>query len=552
MRLENLWARATDIRWDAGAGAITEYRIALSRDGVNFDNVGVVGTDRTTFRLADLTPNTKYWVKVRGRINASDEFSDYSNTVEFTTLQIVSPSNLRLDNLRARATDIRWDAGAGAITEYRIAFSRDGVNFDNAGVVGTDRTTFRLAELIPNTRYWVKVRGRINASDEFSEYSNTVEFTTPHAAPGSPSGLRLADLWARNADVAWGSASGVFSEYRIALSRDGVNFDNAGVTGTDRTSLRLEGLTPNTRYWVKVRANGSGGFSEYSNTIDFTTAQDAPGAPSGLRLGNVWPRTADIAWQPASGAFTEYRIAISRDGANFDNAGVVGAGQASYRLEGLVPNTRYWVKVRANGSGGFSEYSNTIDFTTAQDAPGAPSGLRLANVWPRTADIAWQPASGAFTEYRIAISRDGANFDNAGVVGTDRDSFRLEGLTPNTRYWVKVRANGPGGFSEYSNTIDFATINEAPGAPSELRLENLWARAADVRWQPSTGAVTEYRIAISRNGANFDNAGVVGSERTSFRLDGLLANTQYWVKVRASGPAGFSDYSNTVNFVTRR
>ena len=115
-----------------------------------------------------------------------------------------------------------------------------------------------------------------------------------------------------------------------------------------------------------------------------------------------------------------------------------------------------------------------------------------------------------------------------------------------------MRANGPGGFSEYSNTIDFATINEAPGAPSELRLENLWARAADVRWQPSTGAVTEYRIAISRNGANFDNAGVVGSERTSFRLDGLLANTQYWVKVRASGPAGFSDYSNTVNFVTRR
>ena len=90
-------------------------------------------------------------------------------------------------------------------------------------------------------------------------------------------------------------------------------------------------------------------------------------------------------------------------------------------------------------------------------------------------------------------------------------------------------------------------------SPSNLRLENLWARAADIRWQPSLGTVTEYRIAISRDGVNFDNAGVVGPASISFRLNGLSPTTRYWVKVRARrGIASFSDYSNTITFVTRR
>jgi hypothetical protein len=88
--------------------------------------------------------------------------------------------------------------------------------------------------------------------------------------------------------------------------------------------------------------------------------------------------------------------------------------------------------------------SDPISVTTLHAAPSAPSALRTDNVWAQAADVRWQPGGGDITEYRIAVSRDGVNWDNAGVVGANQTSFRLDGLQPNARLWVKVRANGPG------------------------------------------------------------------------------------------------------------
>lgn len=257
------------------------------------------------------------------------------------------------------------------------------------------------------------------------------------AAPAVPSALRTENVWARAADVRWDALAGVVSEYRIAVSRDGENWANAGVVGGDRTSFRLDGLIPNTRLWVKVRASGPGGLSEYSNTVDFVTRGEAPAAPGNLRAANVWARTVDLNWDRVPHA-EAYKVFRSQDGHHFVEVGTVGGDSAGFRATDLQPGTRYFFRVQATNQFGGSGFSNTIEVTTRREPPAAAGNLRAANVWARAIDLNWDDRSSTESGFVVQISTNGSTFQEVGRVGPDTPRFRVESLRPNTQYWFRV------------------------------------------------------------------------------------------------------------------
>ena len=76
-------------------------------------------------------------------------------------------------------------------------------------------------------------------------------------------------------------------------------------------------------------------------------------------------------------------------------------------------------------------------------------------------------------------------------------------------------------------------------------------RTVELHWDDTSGNETEFRVAISRNGgATWDNVAVTAANATSVHVAGLEPNTRYLFKARAANPAGYSDYTNTVEFVT--
>ena len=143
------------------------------------------------------------------------------------------------------------------------------------------------------------------------------------------------------------------------------------------------------------------------------------------------------------------------------------------------------------------------------------------------------------------------NWDNAGVVGADATSFRLTGLTPNSRVWVKVRASGPGGHSDYTNTVEFVTDSELPPAPANLRVANVWAREIDLNFNGVPRAVW-YKLYRSVDGRNFVEVATVASGSVRFDVDGLRPGTRYFFRMLATNQFGNSEFSNTVEVTTKR
>jgi chitodextrinase len=287
--------------------------------------------------------------------------------------------------------------------------------------------------------------------------SNGLRLTVGMLPPAAPSGVRIDNLWSRRLDLRWNDNSCDEAGFAIDQTSNGTQFVEVRRTVADDVVERIEDLLPNTRYGFRVRAFNAAGSSAPSELFWVTTRNEAPAAPSGLRVVSVQPRSVNIAWNDNSNNELEFRVAISRDGVAFDHALSTAPNQTSGTISGLLPNTRYWFKVRAANEIGLSDYSSTITVTTPNQAPAAPTGLYVKNLWSTRLDLGWRDNSDNETEFRIAQSRDGVNYNNIGVTDANVVCLRVQGLLPNTLYWFKVRAANAAGFSAYSEVLQVRT-----------------------------------------------------------------------------------------------
>ena len=553
LRTANVWAETIDLNWDDKAGNESEYRVAISRDGgASWDSLAVLSANTTSYRVQNLSPVTRYCFKVRAGNSAG--YSEYSNVVDVTTKDTIpaSPINLSAANVWAETIDLNWDDKAGNESEYRVAISRDGgASWDSLVVLSANTTSYRVQNLSPVTRYCFKVRAGNSAG--YSEYSNVVDVTTKDTIPIPPSNLHTANVWAETIDLNWDDKAGNESEYRVAISRDGgASWDSLVVLSANTTSYRVQNLSPVTRYCFKVRASNSAGYSEYSNVVDVTTKDTIPAAHINLSAANVWAETIDLNWDDKAGNESEYRVAISRDGgASWDSLAVLSANTTSYRVQNLSPVTRYCFKVRAGNSAGYSEYSNVVDVTTKDTIPAAHINLSAANVWAETIDLNWDDKAGNESEYRVAISRDGgASWDSLAVLSANTTSYRVQNLSPVTRYCFKVRAGNSAGYSEYSNVVDVTTKDTIPIPPSNLHTANVGAETIDLSWVDNSNNETGFCVQMSCDGDTWSEIGRTTVNTTNFSVGTLSSSTCYWFRVRAESPTFVSDWSEILETCT--
>jgi chitodextrinase len=364
--------------------------------------------------------------------------------------------------VRGQRVTLAWTDNSHNENEFRVAVSRDGgQSWTNVGTVNANQTAFQVTGLEPESRYWFRVQA-FNRHGH-SEYTSAVEVVTSRLRPAQPSNLYAMAVGGRSVDLAWTDNSNNEQAFRIAISRDGGNsWDNIGTVAANQTMFQATGLEPETSYWFKVRAANEHGYSEVTNVVHAVTTQLRPADPSNAHVTYIDPTTVELAWADNSNNEQAFRIAISRDGGNsWDNVGVVGPNQTSFRATGLHPGTNYWFKVRAANDHGYSQYTNVVHVATPVPPilqPVAPSHLFAADVHRQSVDLAWTDNSNNEQEFRIAISRDGGRtWDNIGVVGTNQTGFRAKDLQPNTRYWFKVRAAFNGVYSDYSNVVEVRT-----------------------------------------------------------------------------------------------
>jgi titin len=541
-------AQQINLTWSDNSSNELGFRIERSADGVIFNEISLVGANITAYQNYGLLDNTLYYYRIKA-YNAS-ETSSYSNIVNVTTPQSIpnAPSALIVSSINVDEINISWSDNSNNETGFKIERSSDGVTFTEIGSVTANLKTYQNSGLVENTRYYYRVRA-YNGSGN-SAYSNIVDAVTTQTPPVAPGTLSATAVSPLQIDLSWNDNSDNEDGFKIERSGNGISFFEFQTVVAGATSYQNIGLSPNTEYFYRIRAYNNGGSSSYSNVVRVTTAQSLPNDPSDLQAIPVSTQQINLSWKDNSNIETGYSIERSIDGATFTVVQTVGEDVTTFQNSGLSSGTQFYYRVRAYNSAGSSSYSNTVNVSTEQTLPNAPSGLSVTPVSSQQIDLAWTDNSSNENGFSIERSKDGVSFVEIQTVLTDVTSFQNTGLTPNTQYYYRVRAFNNVGNSVYTNVVNTTTSQSIPDAPGELTVVSTSPQEIDLVWSDNSSTETGFKIERSLNGTTFNEIQTVGTGVTSFQNTGLTANTQYYYRVRAYNSLGNSSYSNIVNALT--
>lgn len=176
----------TDVAADAGTvnwvaptgGTPTRYDLQYARDSAFTNSVQLISSTTwdTSRRITGLVPGATYYVRVRS--GTSTGFGSWSPATSFVTSSFLTQSPTITD-LGPDAATANWVAPTGATpTGFELQWAKD-----SAFTVGlqtvtstTWRTSQRMSNLSPATRYWVRIRS--NTATGYGSYSKATQFDT--------------------------------------------------------------------------------------------------------------------------------------------------------------------------------------------------------------------------------------------------------------------------------------------------------------------------------------------------------------------------------------
>jgi hypothetical protein len=153
------------------------------------------------------------------------------------------------------------------------------------------------------------------------------------------------------------------------------------------------------------------------------------------------------------------------------------------RVIGLVPNTKYHLRVFSEDDVGLSGKSEDTIFTTKSQLP-LVRNFTVVKVEDTSATLSWNtvsPAAG-IVEYTNTITKEVKSIGSPQFLGSH--TVRLENLKFGTRYTAIVKAENESGDKAVSEPISFVTVkDEAPPLISKVTNESTLYPTADAKVQ---------------------------------------------------------------------
>lgn len=179
--------------------------------------------------------------------------------------------------------------------------------------------------------------------------------------------------------------------------------------------------------------------------------------------------TVVLNWKDNSENETNFVIERSIDGTNFTEITEVPANTITYTNTGLVPNTKYYYRIKAITTTESSSYSDVNSVTTPA-IPSAPA--KTANPNPTNEFNYAEPTNGSLilkwtgssntTTYAVYIGTDSSNLNKVADVNyVASPSYSVSGLNSGTKYYWRVDATNAKGTAT-GNVWNFRTISEFP------------------------------------------------------------------------------------------
>ncbi|MEP4092028.1 fibronectin type III domain-containing protein [Reichenbachiella sp.] len=542
--------------WGAVIGA-SKYSIDVSTvDDLSsfvpgYENLEVLDV---TQDVIGLDPGTTYFY----RVNAGNTsgYSDYSPTRELITKPETPTATAATDKEIDRFT-ANWEAIAIEPNSYIIDvstsedFSSFVPGYDEKTVSTTSQS---ITGLSPGTIYYYRVRS--NNDGGYSDNSNIIEALTSPDAPVTTAATNLSE---NSIQANWLAMAGA-SEYQLDVSTtanfaerlDG--YDNITVSGTSKT---VSGLDGGSTYFYRVRAKNTSGTSINSEIIETLTV---PAIPIVSTATSHFETSFDAHWEAVNGV-EQYWLDVAKD-ENFNDLVegyedfAIDGSLLSHQVIGLAAGTEYFYRVSAKNASGNSGHSATISTITT---PAQTSITGFADHSSTKFRVSWEGVLGVDT-YEIYVATDPVfnslvDGNSPKVVQNILTETFIEGLLPNTIYYVKVSSTNTSGSATYSDIKTTSTTN-SDGSVVKPSIDNLNFDYSSLKltWSTSggTGGITSVVLSHRKiTESDFTSEEITIDQDGSYEInvepewmDAL--GMQY--QIRIEDLAGRSDLTETITY----
>ncbi|OGR98233.1 MAG: hypothetical protein A2V88_16035 [Elusimicrobia bacterium RBG_16_66_12] len=301
-----------------------------------------------------LTSNTAYYFRVKAR-NAS--LIETSPTSLPSATPVGAPTSAAASGVTPTAVTANWGTNGNASTLYYAECASDAgftAILSNSG--WTTAVSFAFTGLTPSSRYYFRVKGRLNGAD-LAAPTDLPSVWTLAAAPVSaaPSAVAVTSMTAN-----WGAGgNSTGTEYYVEGARDS-GFSTGLVSSgwTAALSAAMTGLTPGVPYAFRGKARN--GASVETGAISLPAATTLEYPPTAVAVLSVTFTSVTVRWTPPVPAPSSYRLDASPDpgfGGSTLLTAAAGSDASSLGIDGLDPASTYYLRVASLNPAGTPNYA---------------------------------------------------------------------------------------------------------------------------------------------------------------------------------------------------
>uniref|UniRef100_A0A672JLK6 Contactin-3 n=1 Tax=Salarias fasciatus TaxID=181472 RepID=A0A672JLK6_SALFA len=382
--------------------------------------------------------------------------------------------------------------------------------------------------------------------------------------PGAPGGVRIINKADKSVTLQWSRGADNHSpiskytiQYRDQFSEDvwkNAATSPAIVEGNTETATVLD-LFPWTEYEFRIIATNTLGTGEPSSPSpkDRTLPSVPVVAPSDVSGGGGASRELTITWTPVQpqyyyGPNFGYIVTFKPKEENQWKRMVVSDPQAKryvHKDSDMPPLTEFHVKVKAFNGEGEGPYSLTATILSAQDAPTeAPSVVDGKALSATVATVWWLPLKNSSVDgYQIKFWRNQEDSEGgaqrAAVPGSENHT-KLEGLKPDSYYFIEIRAYNSAGYGPASQRLQIHTMKPPPSRPPVIIGKKLKGSFINIAWEhvepmANESPIDGYRVLYRER--NQSTGTLYTTSKRHIDLP-IHANGNYVVEVRAHTEGG--------------
>ncbi|KAM9552622.1 collagen alpha-1(XII) chain-like isoform 5-T5 [Salvelinus alpinus] len=503
--------------WDAADGNVQGYKVIYTPVAGGLEIIEEVSESTTTTVLKSLSPNTQYRVTV---LPVYPEGDGQTQTKNGTTKPLGFVKNLQVIEPTTSTLNVRWDAAEGNVREYIVVYIPTAGGEQEVDQVSGTTTTTVLKELNPDTEYTVTVVPVYHEMEGLSRSQNGK--TNPL---GGVKNMKVIDPTINSLSVRWDPAVGNVRNYKVFYVAQPDGKEQMEQVSGGTTNLVLHNLESDTQYNVSVVPV----YPDVDGIMQSEMGKTKPlGGVKNLQVTDPTTNSLRVRWEPAEGDVRQYTVIYAPLAGGPELTTTVSGMSTNTVLRNLVPDTEY--KVTLVPMYGDIEGKRTSENGKTK-ALGGVKNLQVTDPTTSSLKVRWEPAEGNVRQYRLFYVPASGGAEDMEQVSGGTTSTVLRNLLSDTPYTITVVPVYPEGEGLRQSETG-KTLPRTP--PKNVQVYNPTTNSLNVRWEPASGQVQQYRVIYTPLSGErpAETVLVPGNINNAF-LDSLIPDTPYSVSVLA-------------------